>query len=243
MSTNRPSSYNTKSKIIQKKLGELSKKVSSYDNAVSAYHSGTFSSIRSCAKYFNLSHSTLHRLLAQKRQFAGPGKQSGVFSTEEETKIINFVVNQLEIGCGLSWYQLQLLLQEVMQGLKIANNERKTGYEDQNNLPNMSFVRRFATRHSLTLRKSLEISKGRAVCFVDDLRNWQADTKQYLLESDKFVDCFSDPRRIWNQDESSIECGISGQKVLAPVGSKVIYSVSGSTREHLQQVLLHLRLV
>ena len=92
----------------------------------------------------------------------------------------------------------------------IANSSRITGYEEHNNLPNMCFVRRFATRHSLTLRKSLEISKGRAICSVADLENWQADTIKYLLESDKFAECFSDPRRIWNQDESSIECGISG---------------------------------
>ena len=54
--------------------------------------------------------------------------------------------------------------------LKIANSLRITGYEEHNNLPNMCFVRRFATRHSLTLRKSLEISKGRAICSVADLK-------------------------------------------------------------------------
>ena len=119
-----------------------------------------------------------------------------------------------------------------MENLKKSNPERVTGYEKDNNLPNIHFVRRFASRHSLTLRKSLEISKGRAVCSVSDLEHWQEETFKYLVENPKFLDCFSDPRRVWNQDESSIECGISGQKVLAPIGAKIIYTVAGSTREH-----------
>ena len=229
---NRPSVYNTKSKNVQKKKEEMSKRVSNFDQAISAFQAGEFSSIRKCAKHFQVSRPTLQRLLKQNQTFVGTGRKCQVFTSEEETKIINFIVHQQEIGCGLTWYQLQLLLQEVMQSLKTANISRSTGYEEHNNLPNMSFVRRFGTRHSLTLYKSLEISKGRAICSVADLENWQADTRKYLLESDKFAECFSDPRRIWNQDESSIECGISGQKVLAPIGSKVIYTVAGSTREH-----------
>ena len=207
---NRPSTYNTKSRNVQKKKEEMSKIVSNYEQAVLAFQNGEFTSERKCAQHFNVPRTTLQRLLKNNLKFVGTGKKSKVFTSEEESKIINFVVNQQEIGCGLSWYQLQLLLQEVMQSLKIANSSRITGYKEHNNLPNMCFVRRFATRHSLTLRKSLEISKGRAICSVADLENWQADTIKYLLESDKFAECFSDPRRIWNQDESSIECGISG---------------------------------
>ena len=229
---NRPSTYMTKSRHIIKQKKNRKSKTSSYQEAISEFRSGAFPSVRKCAAHFKLSKTTLLRLMNEEKSFLGSGRKSKVFTDDEEDKILKFIVSQQELGCGLSWLQLQLLLQEVMQSLKNSNKERITGYEDQNHLPNIHFVRRFATRHSLTLRKTLEISKGRAVCTVADLEQWQSETAKYLLENPKFLECFSDPRRIWNQDESSVECGNSGQKVLAPIGSRILYSVSGCTREH-----------
>ena len=44
-----------------------------------------------------------------------------------------------------------------------ANPTRKSGYEDQSHMHNMSYVRRFAERNLLSLRTSSEISKGRQI--------------------------------------------------------------------------------
>ena len=118
-------------------------------------------------------------------------------------------------------------------GLKAANGARMTGFEKNNQLPGRSWVRRFVERHSVCLRRTVEISKGRQVLTANDLALWQQDTENYLLSNPVLAECFKDPRRLFNQDESSIELGSSSQRVLTPKGTKVIYHVSSGSREHI----------
>ena len=233
VTTKRPSSYMTNSKKIQKKKEDIKHMKNVYDAAVKAFHAGKFKSLRKCATFYGVSTSKLHRMIVHSENFTGGTKKSKVFSYKEEKLIIDHVIRRQEIGCGVTWYQLQLLLQEVLQKLGNSNPDRVNIYEDQGYLPNMPFVRRFASRNNLALRMSLEISKGRQICSVSDLENWQADTQKYLLDNPRLADIFSNPSRMFNQDESAIESGSSKHKVLAPVGCKVIYHISGSSREHI----------
>ena len=119
-----------------------------------------------------------------------------------------------------------------MVQIKESNPDRITGYEKDGHLPNMSFVRRFAKRNNLTLRKTYEISKGRQVLSVSDIRLWQSDTKSFLFSTEELSEAMSDPTRVFNQDESSIEMGSTSQNVLAERNVKVLYSVSSGSREH-----------
>ena len=50
-----------------------------------------------------------------------------------------------------------------------ANPTRKSGYEDQGHMPNMSYVRSFAERNLLSLRTSSEIK--------EEISLWQRDTE------------------------------------------------------------------
>ena len=89
-----------------------------------------------------------------------------------------------------------------------ANLGTKTGWEEVEQLPNRSWIRRFAERHNLVLRFGMvrkinlkiyfracsEISKGRQVIHPEDLAHWQQDPwdilssklepKEALLEPD-----------------------------------------------------------
>ena len=193
-----------------------------------------FLTIRGCAKFYNISSSTLHRLIKSGfSYYKGSGKFSSVLSHEEESRIIAHVTWRQEIGCGLSFEQLGLLLQEVFLGLKEANSSRMTGFETSNQLPHTNWVRRFAERHSICLRRTVEISKGRQILTSQDLDLWQQDTENYLLSNPVLAECFKDPNRLFNQDESSIELGSSSRRVLAKRGTKVIYHVSSGSREHI----------
>ena len=100
-------------------------------------------------------------------------------------------------------------------------------------MPNMSFVRRFAARNLLKMRVSSEISKGRQVLSRADIMLWQTDTEGFLFGRDDLREAMCDPRRVWNQDETAVELGSESQHVLAPVNSKVVYSVSSGSREHI----------
>ena len=226
--------YMTKSRKIFAKKKVHDDKCSKFELAFKSVKDGSFKSIRECSKFYNLFHVTLSRMVKSgAAKYKGSGKFSCVLTSEEEKLIIDHVVWRQEVGCGLSFEQLGLLLQEVFLGLKEANPDRLTGFEKTNHLPYPNWVRRFAERHSIVLRCSVEISKGRQILTARDLELWQQDTEAYLLSNPVFAECFKDPSRLFNQDESSIELGSGSRRVLAKRGTKVIYHVSSGSRDHI----------
>ena len=97
----------------------------------------------------------------------------------------------------------------------------------------MFFVRRLADRNNLSLRRTAEISKGRQVLTEADLRLWQKDAVNYLWSKPELVETLQDPSRIFNQDETSVQIGSSSQRVLAERGTKILFSISSGSREHI----------
>ena len=231
--SNRPKTYMTKFKIQQKKRDDKLRKIADCHKAVTAYKRGKFKSMLQCAKAYNIPQSTLYDLIRTGGEYQGRGKQSGCLTQEEEGAIVQHVKWRVAVGCGVDWRQLQNLIQEVLLGIKVANPERSTGYEATGQLPNISFVRRLAQRHNLSLRRSSEISKGRQILGKVDLMLWQQETEKFLLGDPKLKEALMDPRRVFNQDETAVEVGSECQRVLAEVNTKVVYSISGGSREHI----------
>ena len=62
---------------------------------------------------------------------------------------------------------------------------------------------------------------------------WFELTKERLYDDPLYRECWSDPRRIFNQDETSICAGTEHERVLAPVGyQRPVYHMGGSSRDH-----------
>ena len=156
-----------------------------------------------------------------------------MLTEEEERKIVDHILFRKTIGCEMSLYQVQLLIQEVLITVCSANPDRTSPYADSNHMPNKMFVSRFVSKHRLTLRAALEISKGRQILTKFDLEKWQQETQEGLVNHPKFQDCFLDSSRIFNQDETSLQIGVDKQKIVAKVGTtEMLYNKSGSTRDH-----------
>ena len=229
----RPKTYMTKFKVMQKKKEDKMRRVADCHKAVAAMKKGEFKSVVKCSKFYNIPKSTLYHLVKSGGEFQGSGKQSSCLTLEEEGAIVKHVKWRVAVGCGVDWRQLQSLIQEVLLEIKEANPERLTGYEGTGQLPNMNFVRRLAERHNLSLRRSSEISKGRQILSTADLVLWQQETEKFLFGNPKLREAMMDPRRIFNQDETAVEVGSECQRVLAEVNTKVVYSISGGSREHI----------
>ena len=227
----KPKKYMTKKRKVEAKKKEIDDKKLAYKKACDEYQQGKFKSIREASKHYNLSYSCLHRYLVHGDEFGGQGRKSQVLTEEEEQKIVDHVIYRQKIGCGMTYYQLQLLIQEVLVAVT-SNPLRTSPYADKGHFPHIGFARRLADRNNLTLRATMEISKGRQINGVDELVSWQMETEAGLVNLEKFKDCFKDGSRIFNQDETSIQVGSSG-KVLAERGTKVLYNVGGSSREHI----------
>ena len=112
---------------------------------------------------YDLNYSTLYRGV-QAGGFQGHGgRRSEALTLQEEQKIIDHILWKKSIGYGVNFEMLQLLLQEVLVAVTEANPLRLTGHEGTGQMPGKSWVRRFAERHRIVLRKTSEISKGRQV--------------------------------------------------------------------------------
>ena len=128
--------------------------------------------------------------------------------------------------------------QEVLQAVCAANPDRVSGWEEADHFPTERFVYNFAERNGLTLRTTTELSNARQHLTYRDLDLWQEDTFQGLVSNPKYAECFEDPRRIFNMDESPFSVGQEKVKVLAKRGTKnVLYHKSGSSREHLTLIV------
>ena len=165
-------------------------------------------------------------------EFKGTGRRSQVLTDKEEERLKAHILYKAEIGYGESWKTLQTILQLVLLEIKKTDPERITGFEEQGQRPNISWVRRFAARNNISLRKCSVISKGRAVISPKDIALWFQDVGSYLNSHPALLEALQDPQRVFNQDETAIEHGVGDQFVLAGKGDKQTYAVSSSTREH-----------
>ena len=123
-----------------------------------------------CARFHGVNYKTFHSGLTLRRgMFDRRIPMQKVLRQEEGIMVVRHVLYKASIEYGESWTTLRLLLQHVLNRIKSANPTRLTGLEDRGHLPSISWVRRFAERHDLTLRKASIISKGRAVISPQDI--------------------------------------------------------------------------
>ena len=225
----------SRKKVSKKKRAEMEKeeRKERYRAAAAGWGTGKFTSLRACAKSFGVDASILLRGVTDTGGvFPGRGRFSKILQKTEEEMVANHVRLMATIGYGVTWEGLRCLLQEVLLSLLAANPSRKTGLEQQNQLPHLSWVRRFAERNKLSLRKTSQISKGRAVISPADIKLWFADISSFLDGRPDLLAALQDPRRIFNQDETAWELGVGAQWVLAAVNTKQVFSVTSCTREH-----------
>ena len=229
--------YKTPIRKMEEKRGKYKIKEENLKKATKLVNEGV--TVRAAAANYNLSKSTLHDFIKKgdkKRFQAFKGYISKVLSKDEEELVKGLAKKRADLGCGLSYGQLQTVLQEVLQRLTKRDSTRTSGYEESNHLPNMSYVYRLCKRVNLVLRSTMEITKGRAIVSQEDIEAWQEDVEK-IMKKPGVLECFSDPRRIFNQvcinsigifqefmlnqDETSIELGTAKRRVLAEKGTKV----------------------
>ena len=170
-----------------------------FRKALDELREGKWKSVAGCAKAHGLVARTLLKLHTTGQDYKGAGRKLTVFTEDEENKISSYVRHQCKYGFGLSFFELQRTIQELAEGLSVANRTRKFPEAWSKFLPDKWFVYNFATRHLLTLRSTMELNKARSIVTRQDLELWQSDTEGGLVFHPDFAECWKDPRRIFNQ--------------------------------------------
>ena len=188
---------------------------SKVEKAIALVESGT--SIRKAAKEAGVWASTVQRQLKKKEK--GPGRSLQTLTQEEEGLIVCLLQERAEMGMGLTMVQLAALLRQTLLEIKAADPLRTTGFEAGGNNPTYKFLINFRKRNRISLRKTQEMKRGRELLSLEEVRTWQAEIER-LKNSEELLGVFQDPGRVWNFDETSVQWGIDGQRVLVQKKTK-----------------------
>ena len=164
----------TKYQKRQKKIEIDEHKREKFAAAIKDMKEMKYKSIRSCAKAHGVPRSSLSRFLNDGTEYVGNGTKLTEFTRQEELRLKDHIVRVLELGFGVTIIELQLIFQECMSALLEADVNRTTKWEDC--MPPYSWCYTFTTRHNLTLRSSMELSKARSLISPESLKMWQRDT-------------------------------------------------------------------
>ena len=168
-------------------------------------------SVKRAAKEAGLWASTLRRRLENKAK--APGRPLKTLTAEEEKLIACLLQERAEMGIGLTMVQLAALLRQTFLEIKAAEPHRTTGFEAGGQNPTYKFLINFRQRNRISLRKTQEMKRGRELLSLEEVRIWQAEIEK-LKNSEDLREVFQDPQRIWNFDETSVQWGIDGLRVL-----------------------------
>ena len=155
------------------------------------------------------------------------GKPPGpptVLTSEEENMLEGWVLEMSRIGYGRSIEELRLAVQKIMK-----RDGRSNPFKDDK--PGYTWVKRFFHRHpNISIRQSEILPTTRAHgCSSKNLDTWFEDFGEFL----KSHGLLNKANRIWNADESGFPLQHRSGKVMAPRGSKSVYSVSSSSKEQI----------
>ena len=64
-------------------------------------------------------------MITDNRDYIGGGRQSGIFTAEEESKLLGFVSQRLRLCCGLDFHQLSQVIHELASSLRSSNPHRE----------------------------------------------------------------------------------------------------------------------
>ena len=102
-------SVKRKKKLSKKE--ETAERAEKFKNAMIAWNSGLYESIRSCAMAFDVPRTSLSDMIHQGRDnWRAPGRHSTVFSEEEEMTIKNYIEMRCELGVGLTINEVEMLM-------------------------------------------------------------------------------------------------------------------------------------
>ena len=108
---------NKKREELDRKRAEVERKQVLYEEAVKAFKENKYESYRSCAKAYGVSDVTLRKIILRNKPFQPPGKRSTILREDEEAKLINHLKYCAKVGFGLSLYDVQLLVQELLSAV------------------------------------------------------------------------------------------------------------------------------
>lgn len=147
--------------------------------------------------------------------------------TEEEEDVLSKWI----IACSKKGFPRRK--DDIIQAVKTFLDEVPRNNPFQNNTPGKTWYYAFLRRKpELSLRTAEAVTTASSNVSANDIRKWFTQISAYLKEKG-LIDILDDPRRIFNADETNFMFCPKNRKVLAPRGSKNVYTIESQSKTNL----------
>lgn len=174
---------------------------SSIDRAIAAYNTGQYTSLRACARVFEVTHSTLARRLNGQLPRNIAHQQRQILTTREEEVVIEKLLYQADSGYPYT----------IAQCLDICNGLLQSRQNPPNQTINNRWFRRFCKRHSIiqtAFSRPYDYQRAKA-------EDPEAIQKWLRFVESKIQEYGAMPEDIYNFDETGFTAGrIVSKKVI-----------------------------
>ncbi|KAJ8046390.1 Jerky protein-like-like [Holothuria leucospilota] len=186
--------------------------------------------VKAASREYSIPKTTLLDKLSGRRPIISTQGPPPVLSSEEELKLVRWILHMSKIGYGQTRHELCATVKAILD-----DDRRPNPFK--NNLPGPHWVRAFLRRHpEVSERTGEALGMERAVVTPEKVDNWFDEFHSYMTETDEVeegAEILNDPTRIFNCDESGFPLAGKAEKVLAPKGAKYVYQFSNSDRRQI----------
>lgn len=211
--------------MTPKKYGKYSKE--NLKAALNAIKSGTPTA--AAASTFGVPRTTLIGKIRGKFPEECKSGVSSVLTKEEEKILTDWIINMAKMGFPVTKDQL---LDSVSLLVKSLNKK----HTFTNGRPGRHWYEGFLKRNTeLSKRMAQNLTATRALVTENSIRGWFNEIEQYFLQSGTNI---TDPRRVFNGDESAFFLCPKGNSVLAKKGSKTVYNRVGADEKDCLTVMI-----
>lgn len=173
---------------------------------------------------FEVPYATLHNKVSGKS--AVTSRHSGpesILGLDAENMLVEWLIGCAKMGFPIS-------KDGLFDSVKKIIDKSKTESLFKNNRPGKTWFRNFMKRHpELTEKKAEYVNRARGSVTESKIRDWFNEVT-LLLGPD--VNVLSDPRRVFNMDESGFFLVPNGDKIIAPRGRHVYEESSSNDKEN-----------
>uniref|UniRef100_A0A2C9LW81 HTH CENPB-type domain-containing protein n=1 Tax=Biomphalaria glabrata TaxID=6526 RepID=A0A2C9LW81_BIOGL len=175
--------------------------------------------IRQASSTFGVPTTTLYDKLSGRRPIVS---SKNLLTKVEEEKLAKWLVTMAENGFGKT-------NDEVCETARAMITSRQPGLSEDVPRPTRQWLYLFFKRHpELTTRSPMSLGKERAIISSHNIEVWFRNLKESIDKIDPTI--FSDPKRIYNADESGFAFDAKARKVVACKGAKHVYNVTANTK-------------
>ncbi|KAJ8956840.1 hypothetical protein NQ318_014254 [Aromia moschata] len=185
------------------------------EHAIQAVKNGT--SVASASKQFGIPRITLLYKVKGKYEVNCRIGPSTVLTTTEEEHLVKWLLTISDHGFPATRLQLLDSVQIIMKKLKRPNTF-------VNDRPGRKWFHSFLKRHpQISEKLTQNLTKARSDLNEVKLRGWFNEVENYV-KSKKLENVFTDPRRIFNVDETAFFLAPKGMKCLMRKGDRTSYN-------------------